>query len=62
MAREREPFIEEALDLMYEKAEKDNAVPWNDAPGCGFVTEVRGFGECETEEYGKYGKEEELGE
>jgi len=28
---EREPFLEEALDLMYEKAEKENAIPWNDA-------------------------------
>ena len=29
--REREPFAEEALDRLYEKAEKEGAVPWNDA-------------------------------
>lgn len=26
-----EAFIEEALDAMYEKAEKEGAIPWNDA-------------------------------
>ena len=29
--RERESFVEEALEQMYKKAEKEDAIPWNDA-------------------------------
>ena len=29
--REMDPFVEQALDEMYEKAEKEDAIPWNDA-------------------------------
>jgi len=29
--REREAFVEEALDQMYEKAEREDVIPWNDA-------------------------------
>lgn len=33
MKREREAFVEEALDWEYRKALAQDAIPWNDAEG-----------------------------